>query len=214
MTKLSRSLSVITSNINGLNSPIKRLRLTEQIKHVVPLYAVYKRPTLFYLFIFKVIIPQCICLSNHHIIHLYSYICQLSLNKVFLNFYFQYIKLTHKNILKMYNFSFFFYTFIIYLFFYLFIGCVGSSSLCEGFPQLRQAGATLFIAVRGSLTIPAPPVAEHRLQSRRLSSCGSRAQPLRGMWDPPRPGLEPVCPALAGRLSTTAPPGKPPIFPF
>ena len=29
------------------------------------------------------------------------------------------------------------------------------------------------------------------------------------MWDPPRPGPEPVSPALAGRLSTTAPPGKP-----
>ena len=27
--------------------------------------------------------------------------------------------------------------------------------------------------------------------------------------DPPRPGLEPASPALAGRLSTTAPPGKP-----
>ena len=43
----------------------------------------------------------------------------------------------------------------------------------------------------------------------RLSSCGSRAQLLRGMWDLPRPGLEPVSPAFAGRLSTTAPPGKP-----
>ena len=29
------------------------------------------------------------------------------------------------------------------------------------------------------------------------------------MWDLPRPGLEPVSPALAGRFSTTAPPGKP-----
>ena len=29
------------------------------------------------------------------------------------------------------------------------------------------------------------------------------------MWDPPRPGLEPVSPALAGRLPTTAPPGRP-----
>ena len=67
----------------------------------------------------------------------------------------------------------------------------------------------LFIAVRGPLTIAASLVAEHRLQTRRLSSCGSRAQPLRGMWDPPRPGLKPVSPALAGRLSTTAPPGKP-----
>ena len=67
----------------------------------------------------------------------------------------------------------------------------------------------LFIAVRGPLTIAASPVAEHRLQTRRLSSCGSRAQLLHSMWDPPRPGLEPVSPALAGRFSTTAPPGKP-----
>ena len=67
----------------------------------------------------------------------------------------------------------------------------------------------LFIAVRGPLTITASLVAEHRLQTRRLSDCGSRAQLLRGMWDLPRPGLEPVSPALAGRFSTTAPPGKP-----
>ena len=67
----------------------------------------------------------------------------------------------------------------------------------------------LLIAVRGPLTIAASPAAEHRLQTRRLSSCGSRAQPLRGTWDPPRPGHEPASPALAGRLPTTAPPGKP-----
>ena len=67
----------------------------------------------------------------------------------------------------------------------------------------------LFIAVRGPLTIAASLVAEHGLQTRRLSSCGSRAQLLCGMWDLPRPGLEPVSPALAGRFSTTAPPGKP-----
>ena len=72
----------------------------------------------------------------------------------------------------------------------------------------------LFIAVRGPPTVAAPLVAEHRLQTRRLSSCGSRAQLLRGMWDLPRPGLEPVSPALAGRLSTTAPPGKPICFIF
>ena len=33
----------------------------------------------------------------------------------------------------------------------------------------------LFIAVRGPLTIVASLVTEHRLQMRRLSSCGSRA---------------------------------------
>ena len=67
----------------------------------------------------------------------------------------------------------------------------------------------LFTAVRGPLTVAASPAAEHRLQTRRLSNRGPRAQPLRGMRDPPRPGPEPVSPALAGRLSTTAPPGKP-----
>ena len=33
----------------------------------------------------------------------------------------------------------------------------------------------LFIAVRGPLPIAASLVAEHRLQTRRLSNCGSRA---------------------------------------
>ena len=67
----------------------------------------------------------------------------------------------------------------------------------------------LFITVRGPLSIATPPVAGHRLQTRRLSNCGSRAQSLLGTRDPPRPGPEPVSPALAGRVSTTAPPGKP-----
>ncbi|XP_054944333.1 mitochondrial inner membrane protein OXA1L [Physeter macrocephalus] len=35
--------------------------------------------------------------------------------------------------------------------------------------------------VRGPLTAVASPVAEHRLQTRRLSNHGSQAQPLRGM---------------------------------
>ena len=72
----------------------------------------------------------------------------------------------------------------------------------------------LFIAVHGPLTIVASLVVEHRLQTRRLSSCGSRAQLLRGMWDLPRPGLEPVSPALGGRFSSTAPPGKPCVYGF
>ena len=66
----------------------------------------------------------------------------------------------------------------------------------------------------GPLTTAASLAAEHRLQTHGLSSCGSRAQLLRGMWDPPRPGLEPVSPALAGGFSTTAPPGKPSSLSF
>ena len=48
-----------------------------------------------------------------------------------------------------------------------------------------------------------------RALERRLSSCGSQAQLLRGMWDLPGPGLEPVSPAVAGGFLTTEPPGKP-----
>ena len=46
---------------------------------------------------------------------------------------------------------------IIILKFYLFIyGCVGSSFLCEGFLQLRQAGATLHRRARASLSLSRP----------------------------------------------------------
>ena len=82
---------------------------------------------------------------------------------------------------------------------------------CARAPSSCGKRGPLFIAVRGPLTVTASLVAEHRLQTRRLSSCGSRAQSLRSMWDLPRPGHEPVSPALAGRFSTTAPPGKPVI---
>ena len=97
----------------------------------------------------------------------------------------------------------------IYLFIYLFLAVLGLRFRASAFSSCGKRGP-LFIAVHGPLTITASLAAEHRLQSRRVSSCGSRAQLLRGMWDLPRPGLEPVCPALAGRFSTTAPPGKPP----
>ena len=43
----------------------------------------------------------------------------------------------------------------------------------------------------------------------RLSSCGTGAQLLCGMWGLPGPGPEAVSPALAGRFLTTMPPGKP-----
>ena len=107
--------------------------------------------------------------------------------------------------------SFFFFlkkfTFF-YLLIYLFMTVLSLRFCARAFSSCGKRGP-LFIAVRGPLTIAASLVAEHRLQTCRLSICGSRAQLLRGMWDLPRPGLEPVSPALAGRFSTTAPPGKP-----
>ena len=49
---------------------------------------------------------------------------------------------------------------------------------------------------------------------RRLSSCGAWAWLVCGMWDLPGLGMELVSPALAGRLFTTEPPGKPSISLF
>ena len=98
--------------------------------------------------------------------------------------------------------------FLINLFIYLFLAVLDLRLCARAFCSCGERGP-LFIAVRGPLTIVVSLVAEHRLQTRRLSSCGSRAQLLRGTWNLPRPGLEPVSPSLAGRFSTTAPPGKP-----
>ena len=49
------------------------------------------------------------------------------------------------------------------------------------------------------LTVGASPVAVHGL------SC---------LWDLPRPGIEPVSPALAGGFLTTGPPGKSTLVTF
>ena len=97
---------------------------------------------------------------------------------------------------------------ILFIYLFLFLAVLGLRFCARAFSSCGKWGP-LFIAVHWPLTIAASFVAEHRLQMHRLSSCGPRAQLLHGMWDPPRPGLEPVSPALAGRFSMTAPPGKP-----
>ena len=109
-------------------------------------------------------------------------------------------------------FFFKFYLFIYLLIVIIIILAVLGLRFCvRAFSSCSERGP-LFIAVRRPLTIAASLVVEHRLQTRRLSSCGARTQLLRGMWDLPRQGLEPVSPASAGRFSTTAPPGKPPVW--
>ena len=76
--------------------------------------------------------------------------------------------------------SFFFFFFLlvaffqVYLFIYLFLAVSGLSVCARAFSSCGKRGP-LFIAVRGPLTIAASLVVEHRLQTRRLSTCGSRA---------------------------------------
>ena len=68
----------------------------------------------------------------------------------------------------------FFFFLNIYLFIYLFLAVLGLRFCARAFSSCGERGP-LFIAVRGPLTIVASLVAKHRLQTRRLSSCGARA---------------------------------------
>ena len=62
----------------------------------------------------------------------------------------------------------------IYLFIYLFLAVLGLRFCAWAFSSCGEWGP-LFIAVSGPLAVVASLVAEHRLQMRRLSNCGSRA---------------------------------------
>ena len=68
-----------------------------------------------------------------------------------------------KKIISTFNYYLFIYLAVLGLHF-----CARASSSCG-------KRGPLFIVVRRPLTIAASLVAEHRLQTRRLSSCGSRA---------------------------------------
>ena len=61
-----------------------------------------------------------------------------------------------------------------YLFIYLFMAVLGLRFCARTSSSCGKRGP-LFIAVRGPLIIAASLVADHGLQTRRLSSCGSRA---------------------------------------
>ena len=60
------------------------------------------------------------------------------------------------------------------LFIYLLMAVLGLRFCARAFSSCGKCGP-LFITVRGPLTIAGSLVAEHRLQTRRLSNCGSRA---------------------------------------
>ena len=63
---------------------------------------------------------------------------------------------------------------IIYLFIHLFLAVLGLRFCARPFSSCGKWGP-LFIAACGPLIITSSLVAEHRLRTRRLSNCGSRA---------------------------------------
>ena len=101
----------------------------------------------------------------------------------------------------IYIYIFFFFFFFFFWLCWIFVAAHGLSvvALSEGYSSLRCAGFSLqwLLLLRST-----------GFRRVGFSSCGTRAQLLRGMWDLPGPGIEPMSPALAGGFLTTAPPGK------
>ena len=109
----------------------------------------------------------------------------------------------------------FLYYFIYFWLHWVFVAARGLSLVAgsKGYSSLQCAGFSLrwllLLWRTGSRRAGFSSCGSQALES-RLSSCGARVLLLRGVWDLPGLGLEPVSPTLAGRFLTTAPPGKPP----
>ena len=123
---------------------------------------------------------------------------------------------------------FFIYLFISFIYLFIYLLAVLCLLCCtRAFSSCGKQGL-FFVAMQGLLITMASLVVEHRLQARRLqqlwhagfsshgsralecrlSSCGTQAQLLHGMWDLLGPGPEPLSPELSGGFLTTAPPEK------
>ena len=105
---------------------------------------------------------------------------------------------------------FFFFKFYLYLFLAV-LGlrcCAGLSLASERRATLEWQGMGL--SSPGLLLSRAPALGHVAFGSRahRLRNCGAWAQLPCHMWDPPRPGIEPLSLELAGGFFTTEPPGE------
>ena len=116
-----------------------------------------------------------------------------------------------------YVFFFYFINLFIFLYIYFWLRCVFVARRLPlvvaigGYSLLQCAGFLwwlLLLRTTGSRHAGFSSCGSRALE-RRLRSCGAWASMLRDMRDLPRPGLEPVSPALASELLTTEPPGKP-----
>ena len=105
------------------------------------------------------------------------------------------------------------------IFIYLFLALLGLHFFAQAFSSCGEPGL-FFVVVCRLLIVVASLVLEHRLQggwassvvAYSLSSCGTLAQLLHSMWNLPRPGIETMFPALAGRCLSVVPPGKYSIY--
>ena len=106
---------------------------------------------------------------------------------------------------KKCGFNFFFK----YLFIYLRL-CWVFTATCRLSPVSGSVGHSVVEEHRLLTAVASPCGGEQALGCSGFGRWGTRAQLPHSIWDPPGPGIEPVSPALQGKLSTTGPPGKPP----
>ena len=99
------------------------------------------------------------------------------------------------------------------LFIYFIFGWAGSLLLCRLFSGCSEQGLLSSCSAQAShwdgFSCCGPWALENRLYS-----WGTWAYLPHDMWDLLTPGFKPMSPALAGRLFTTEPPGKPKILHF
>ena len=158
-----------------------------------------------------------LCLQNNPLLGIITpilFILLLLFFKGYLAHRFQCMALHHAvSCLLFFFFNLFLFKTTQTYFIYLFLAALGLRSSVRGIsPVAASGGHSSSRCVGLSLSRPLPL---RSTGSRRAGSVAvAHGLSFRGMWDPPRPGLEPVSPALAGRLLTTAPPGKPLLPPF
>ena len=120
--------------------------------------------------------------------------------------------------------AFFNYLYIVILLFdvwlhWVFIAACGLSVVAErrGYSSLRCLGFSLqwllLLPSTGSRHMGFSNFCSQALEL-RLSNSGAQAWLLQGMWNLPRPGLEPMFPVLVSGFLTTGPRGSPVICTF
>ena len=91
----------------------------------------------------------------------------------------------------------------LFLFIYFIFGRAGSSLPHTSSLQLWCTGFSLqwllLLRSTGSRSVGFSNCSSWALEP-WLSSCSAQALLLHGMWDPPGPGMEPMCPVLAGKF--------------
>ena len=120
--------------------------------------------------------------------------------------------------------AFFNYLYVVILLFdvwlhWVFIAACGLSVVAErrGYSSLRCLGFSLqwllLLPSTGSRHMGFSNFCSQALEL-RLSNSGAQAWLLQGMWNLPRPGLEPMSPVLVSGFLTTGPRGSPVICTF